>query len=68
MRMSNILRIFLEWVARKTGIPVRVTLTILIGFGVFHAYNELGPAWAFGIWIPIWAMLMYLYRDESKGE
>lgn len=64
--MGNLIFIFFEWVARTTGIPVRVSFTIVTAFGIFHAYNELGPLWAFGIWVPIWALLMYIYRNEHN--
>ncbi len=66
--MGSLIFAFFEWVARITGIPVRVSFTIVTAFGIFHAYNELGPFWAFGIWVPIWAMFMYIYRNEHNDN
>ena len=63
--MGSLIFALFEWLARKTGIPVRVSFTIIAAFGIFHAYNALNGLWAFGIWVPIWAMFMYIYRNES---
>lgn len=63
--MGSLIFHFLERLARATGIPVQAWFTIIAGFGVFVAQEAVGMTWALAIWIPIWAIVMYMYKGES---
>lgn len=63
--MGRIILDILEGLAKVTRIPIQVWFTIIAGFGVFVAQAEVGITWALAIWIPIWGLVMYIYRGEQ---
>lgn len=60
--MGKFLRYLIEMISNKIGIPQRLTITIIFVIIALSMYKDFG--WLVAAYLPIWAFLMYAYRDE----